>query len=144
MNERRAFQFNNGDVVVSVLEKKSGMLRPVELPFGNPEMDPKSGDIRPIRAVMNLGIEIEGRPGEYPDDLQQSVEIRVRYSADDQAAADRLNKPLVLAYWDGKAWIRFTAEKHGFRLEPDAVPHKGGFGVITITRWGDPPIIWGT
>jgi hypothetical protein len=144
MTNRKTFPFLKGDVVVSVPERKDRMLRPVELPFGSPDMDPKTGDIRPIRAVMNIGIEIEGRPGEYPDDLMQSVEIKVRYTAEDQAAADQAGKPLTLAYWDGSVWNRFTAEKHGFRLEPDPDPHQGGFGVITISKWGDPPIIWAT
>lgn len=142
MNKRR-YPFLNGDVVVSVPEKATGMLRAVELPLGNPDMNPKTGDFKPIRAVLNIGIEVEGRPGEFPDDLDEMVEIKVRYSPADKTAADREGKPLALGYWNGTAWIRFTAEKHGFVLEPDAIPQRGGFGVITISKWGDPPIGWG-
>jgi hypothetical protein len=27
---------------------------------------------------------------------------------------------------------------------PDADAQKGGVGTITITKWGDPPLSWGT
>lgn len=140
----RSFSFKNGDVIVAVPEIGSSRLRAVELPLGSPNMNPSGGDFKPIRAVVNLGIEFENNPGHYPEELNQAVEIRVRYTPADLAAADRANKPLALGYWDGKTWIRFTREKHGFRLEADANPQRGGFGVITIRKWGDPPVGWGT
>lgn len=141
---RRAFRFLKDDVEVSVPEQARRRLRAVELPLGDPDMRPRPGKFKPIRAVINLGMEFEDQPGEYPDELDQEIEVRIRYTRADRVAAEREGKPLVLAYWNGADWIPFTAEKHGFRLEPDSNPNRGGFGVITISKWGDPPVGWGT
>jgi hypothetical protein len=139
----KEFKFLNDDVIVSVPTDKPKKLKAIKLDdLGNPDMNPTSGDFTPIRVVANIVLEEEGKPGTYLTDLGQSVEIKIRYTKKDKAAADASFKPLALAFWDGNRWVRFV-EKHGFVLLPDPDPEKGGVGKVSITRWGDPPISWG-
>jgi hypothetical protein len=139
----KEFKFLNGEVVVSVPTDKPKKLKAVKLDdLGNPDMNPSGGDFKPIRVVANIVLEDENYPGVYLTDLGQSVEIKVRYTKKDKGAADAMKKPLALAFWDGKQWVRFI-EKHGFALLPDPDPEKGGIGKVSITKWGDPPIGWG-
>lgn len=137
------FKFLNDDVIVSVPTDKPKKLKAVKLDdMGNPDMNPSGGGFKPIRIIANIVLEEEGKPGAYLTDLGQSVEIKVRYTKKDKAAADAMNKTLALAFWDGSRWVRFT-QKHGFALQPDSNPEKGGVGKVTITQWADPPIGWG-
>jgi hypothetical protein len=135
------FTFASGELVVKIPSVSGAALRAVNLAIGAVNMQPPSG-FKPIRVVANVAIEREGQEGVYLTDLPQPVQISVRYRPSDQAAA--AGKPLSLAFWDGKSWVRFTSAKHSFKLTPDADPSQGGLGSITITRWGDPPISWGT
>jgi hypothetical protein len=138
------FPFLNGEVIVTVPTDKPKKLKAVKLDdLGNPDMNPVSGDFKPIRVVANIVLEEEGKPGAYLTDLGQTVEIKVRYTKKDKDAVEALNKPLALAFWDGSRWVPFV-EKHGFVLLPDPNPEKGGVGKVTISKWGDPPIGWGS
>jgi hypothetical protein len=140
----KKYSFLNGEVIVTVLTDKPKKLKAVKLDdLGNPDMNPSSGDFKPIRVVANIVLEEDGKPGEYLTDLEQMVEIKIRYTKADKAAADALNKPLALGFWDGTRWVRFTPEKHGFTLLPDVDLNKGGVGKISISKWGDPPSSWG-
>jgi hypothetical protein len=142
MNTKK-YTFLDGDVVVDVPEVAGKKLRPVKLDIGPVDMDPKTGDFKPIRVVANIALEDEANPGKYLTELGESVEIQVRYRPDDMKAARKDNKPLALGFWDGQRWIRFTREKHNFELRPDSAVEDSGFGVIVINRWGDPPTSWG-
>ena len=142
MNTKK-YPFLDGEVVVAVQDAPGKKLRPVKLDTGVVDMDPKTGDFKPIRVVANIVLEDEANPGEYLTELGQPVEIQVRYRPDDMRAARRDNKPLALGFWDGQGWVRFTAEKHSFELRPDATTPDSGYGVVVITRWGDPPTGWG-
>lgn len=135
------FTFANGEVVVSIANQPTPALRPVSLDIGPVNMQPTSG-FKPIRVVANIAIEQEGSPGSYLTNLPQAVQITLRYRPSDLAAA--AGKPLGLAFWDGKGWVRLTSAKHSFSLTADPDPQKGGVGSITISKWGDPPISWGT
>lgn len=141
---KKQFPFLNGAVTVSVPDKPGKKIRVVKLDLGTPNMKPKTGDFKPIRAVINVVLEDENKPGVYLTNLEQAVEIRVRYTAEDKQAADAAGATLALGFWDGKQWVRFTRQKHNFDLIPDPDPRKGGYGIVSITKWGDPPIGWGT
>jgi len=140
----KEFKFSNDEVTVTVPTDKPKKLKAVKLDdLGNPDMNPVSGDFKPIRVVANIVLEEEGKPGAYLTDLGQSVEIKVRYTKKDKDAVEAMNKQLALAFWDGSRWVPFV-EKHGFVLLPDTDPKKGGVGKVTISKWGDPPIGWGS
>lgn len=143
------FVFLNGDVTVSVATDKPKKLNAIKLDdLGNPDMNPVSGDFKPIRIIANIVLEEEGNPGVYLTDLGQAVDIKIRYTKADYNAAAALGKPLALGFWDvsQRRWVRLTAQKHGFLLQADDSDHpdKGGFGKITISKWADPASSWGT
>ena len=142
MNTKK-YSFLDGEVVVSVVEGAAKKLRPVKLEVGSVDMDPKTGDFKPIRVVANIVLEDEAKPGEYLTELGQSVEIQIRYRPSDMKEARKDNKPLALGFWDGQRWVRFTPEKHNFELRPDSAIEDSGYGVVSISRWGDPPTGWG-
>ena len=71
------------------------------------------------------------------------VEIHVRHTKADLAAAATHKKPLRLGYFYNNQWVYFTKEKHGFNLQSDPNPETGGKGIVKISRWGDPMIGWG-
>jgi hypothetical protein len=101
------------------------------------------GGFQPARLVMNFELYDEDQPEGNLAELEQPFELRVRYTRADRQRAESEGAALALAFWDGNTWVRFTAEKHGFHLEPDSNPARGGFGVVSITKWGDPPVSWG-
>jgi len=143
------FVFLNGDVVVTVPTDRPRKLNAVKLDdLGNPDMNPTSGDFKPIRVVANIVLEEEGKPGVFLTDLGQPVDIKIRYTKADHDAAAALGKPLALGFWDvsQRRWVRLTPKKHGFLLQADDPnhPEKGGFGKISISKWADPPSSWGT
>jgi hypothetical protein len=135
------FTFANGDVIVSIPSTTAPRLKAVDLGIGAVELHPASG-FQPIRVVTNVAIEEEGKPGVYLSSLGRTVKLKIKYRAADLKAAG--SKPLVLAFWDGSKWVPFTSAKHGFKLTAYADPAKGGYGMISIKKWGDPPISWGT
>jgi|WetSurMetagenome_2_1015567.scaffolds.fasta_scaffold1038335_1 hypothetical protein len=106
-------------------------------------MKPSKGGFQPARLVANFELYDEDQPEGFLVEFDQPFELRVRYTKADLQHAERDGAPLALAFWDGTTWVRFTAEKHGFNLQPDADPKNGGFGVVSISRWGDPPVSWG-
>jgi len=102
---------------------------------------PGGADFRPDRAITNLVLEDEARPGTVLTQFDPAFELRIRYTAADVTAAG--GGQLKMAFWNGTKWVLFTAAKHQFRLEPDATPATGGHGVAMISSWGDPPIAVG-
>ena len=95
-----------------------------------------------IRPVINIDFYDPHSPKTPLDTFNPPVTIHVRYTQADQAAAAAKNGRLNLAYWDNDQWVIFTPEKHKFRLIPDS-DSRGGEGVVEISRWGDPMIVWG-
>lgn len=106
-------------------------------------MQPATGGFQPARLVLNFELYDEANPGAALAQLEQPFELKIRYTKADLDAARSAGKPLSLAFWDGRTWVRFTGEKHQFRVEPDPAPGTGGTGYVTIKKWGDPPIAWG-
>jgi hypothetical protein len=97
------------------------------------------GEFTPFRPVIRLRLEEATKPGVEVTHFDPAITIRVRYTPKD--LKDAGNKGLVLGYWDGQ-WIRFK-EKHQFRLEPNEPAGAGGFGVVVLSDWVDPPLAWG-
>ena len=135
------FTLAGGEVTVSIPSSVTPRLRAVALDIGSVEMLPITG-FRPVRLVANVVIEQQSQPGIYLTSLPAAVKIKVKYRAADRQAAG--TKPLVLAFWDGTAWVPFTNAKHAFKLTAYADLSKGGYATVSITKWGDPPISWGT
>ena len=135
------FTLAGGEVTVSIPANLTPALRAVSLDIGAVEMQPATG-FRPIRMVANIAIEQVGKPGVYLTDLPAALHFKVKYRAADRQAAG--TKPLVLAFWDGAAWVPFTSAKHAFKLTAYADLSRGGYATVSITKWGDPPISWGT
>ncbi len=102
------------------------------------------GGFRPFRLVINLKLVDAAQPDREVSEFDPPIEIRVRYTASDLARAAAAGSSLCLGFWDGKQWIRFTAEKHQFHLESGPSPQAGGWGVVSISQWGDPINAWGT
>jgi len=102
------------------------------------------GEFHPFRLVINLKLLDAEQPDSELSVFDPPIEVRVHYTASDLASAAAAGKPLSLGFWDGKQWIRFTAEKHHFRLESGAKQEAGGWAVVSISRWGDPTIAVGT
>jgi hypothetical protein len=105
-------------------------------------MPGKPGGFQPGRVMINLILYDEDDPQKTPiTTFNPAIEVRFRYTAADlqQAAGNELE----LAYWMDGEWHKFTSQKHNFRLEPNSNPQSGGFGVVEIKKWGDPPIAWG-
>jgi hypothetical protein len=102
-------------------------------------------DFKPARIVANIQI-VDDEQGGLLTEFDPPFELRVAYTAADFQRAQTKNQNLTLGFWDGGRWIAFTSAKHGFHLEP-AAPNRplnaGGFGVVTLSKWGDPPLGWG-
>ncbi len=124
----------------------SGQGRPVlvqELPTPDLKAMPSvPGGFKPFRAVINLKLVDAAHPDQEVLTFSPPVVVRVRYTAQDLASANKAGGALSLGFWDGNQWIRFTREKHNFHLEPSA--KGGGWGVVNISHWGDPTKAWGT
>lgn len=135
------FSFANDEVAVTIPAGMSARLKAVSRDVGAVDMQPAE-HFRPIRVVANIVIEDESQPGNALTDLGGQVSFKVKYRASDLEAADK--KPLVLAFWDGKGWVPLTSAKHGFKLTAYTNPNNGGYATFSLTRWGDPPISWGT
>jgi hypothetical protein len=96
-----------------------------------------------IRHVINIDLYDPQGGKQSFETFDPPIEIHVRYTPADQAAAAAHKKPLRLAYFYNNKWVYFTKEKHGFYLQSDPNPENGGEGVVKISRWGDPMIGWG-
>jgi hypothetical protein len=102
------------------------------------------GGFHPFRLVINLKLVYAAQPDSEVSVFDPPIEVRVRYTAADLASAEAAGGLLCLGFWDSTQWIRFTPEKHQFRLESGASPKAGGWGVVSISHWGDPTKAWGT
>ncbi len=102
------------------------------------------GGFRPFRLVINLRLVDAMQPDTEVSTFDPPIEVRVRYTASDLKRAAAAGGSLCLGFWDGTQWNRFTPEKHQFHLESGASPLDGGWGVVSISQWGDPLKAWGT
>lgn len=132
----------------AVIVKFPGQARLVQverlaLPTDIP-MKAAPGGFQPFRLVINLRLVDAAQPDSQIAVFDPPIEVRIRYTADDLVRAKEASRPLSLGFWDGTQWIRFTPEKHQFRLEPEPTLDAGGWGVVSISHWGDPTHAWGT
>lgn len=142
MIQGKKFEFDAGDVRVTVPTQRKKAK--VEKLTKDTSLEQRElAGFKPIRVVFNFQVVDEDNPQTILTEFDPKFELRVRYTPADSRAAQAVNKPLALAYWDGSTWVKFTREKHEFRLEPDA-QGSGGFGVAMIGSWGDPNIVWGS
>lgn len=143
MANPKVFQFDQEGVKVTIPEQ-SRRVRAVTLPLGSlGKMAGKPGGFQPDRLVVNIALEDEDQPGVYLEEIDPPFELRVRYTRGDLEKAQKAGKELKLAFWDGTQWVVFTPEKHYFELQPSSQGDGGGYGVVRISRWGDPNIGWG-
>lgn len=98
------------------------------------------GEFAPFRPVMHLRLENADRPGEEVSQFEPAITLRVRYTAKD--VRDAGDRDPVLGFWDGAKWVKFK-EKHQFHLEASGPGQAGGFGVVVLSNWIDPPLAWG-
>lgn len=131
----------------AVVVKFPGQACPVQverlgIPMGIP-MKTAPGEFQPFRLVINLVMVDAAQPGNQVDVFDPPIEVRIRYTADDLAQAKEAGRTLSLGFWDGTQWIRFTPEKHQFRLKALSTPDAGGWGIVNISHWGDPTHAWG-
>ena len=136
-------EFDEEGVVITIPDQKKKIgVRKLAKGSLN-EMRPVKDGFKPARLVVNFELYDEDQPDKYLVEFDAPFEVKVRYTKADLKRAEEESAPLALGYWDGSGWVRFTLEKHGFHLVPDANPEKGGFGVLSIKKWGDPPVSWG-
>lgn len=140
-------EFREDGVIVAIVTHPSQAkpIRAQRLDMPKEETMPSvPGGFKPFRLVINLKMVYADRPDVEVNTFDPPIEIRVKFKASDVEAAKAEGKPLSLGFWDGTQWIRFTLEKHQFHLEPASTPNGGGWGVVRISHWGDPPKAWGT
>jgi hypothetical protein len=124
---------------VSVPAQKGPRLAVLGAPFTSLE-GLTGGEFTPRRPVIHLRLEDADQPGVEVRHFDPAITLRVRYTPKD--LKDAGDAGLVLGYWDGAQWIKFK-EKHQFRLEPNEPAGSGGFGVVVLSDWVDPPLAWG-
>ncbi len=118
--------------------------RVVKLPLGSLQnMKPQVGGFQPGRLVINVVGEFMDAPGTAIQEFDPPLQLKINYSPADHEFAHKENKPMKLAFWNGNAWVPFTSEKHQYKLYPNANPSSGGYAMVVIRSWGDPPISWG-
>jgi hypothetical protein len=131
-----------------VIVKFPGQAKPVQakrlalLPITS--MPSLPGGFQPFRLVINFKLVEAEPPGNDVLEFMPPIEVHVHYSISDIKKAEEIGKPLSLGFWDGKQWIRFTPEKHQFRLVTKKSAEAGGDCIVKLSHWGDPPIAVGT
>lgn len=137
-------EFNNGTVLLSI-PKQAGLVDVRQLDLPEIETLPVIPiGFHPFRLVINLKFVDPMQPDKEVIEFDPPVEVRIRYTKEDYAIVKAVRRDLCLGFWDGERWIRFTPRKHNFHLEYDTTPENGGWGVVSISNWGDPPHAWGT
>jgi hypothetical protein len=134
---------DRADVSVAVQAQKSGIQVKVQASRLASLAGMEGGEFTPFRPVITLGLVNAQNTSEVLTRFDPAVEVRVRYTQQDlQRAGDR---PLVLGFWDGGKWVKFgKGNKHTFRLEAIGQGQAGGFAVVEISDWTDPPCAWGS
>lgn len=140
----KRFSFDNQRVIVD-LPASPRRLKAVSLPIEGLDagIQRVDGEFEPIRTVINIAVVDEDDPKKFIEKFAEPFQLRVRYSNEDLHAAQSRGRELRLGYWDGKNWKRFKKVKHKFAIQPDDDPKTGGYGVVQISDWGDPPVAWG-
>jgi hypothetical protein len=143
MVEGQDWPFSEEGVQVTV-PSQAKSVKVVKLPLASLRElpTPVSVDFEPFRPVINFEVQYED--GTKVEEFNPPIQISVRYTSDDFKNADNVGKSLKLGSWDGTTWWLYTAEKDSFQLVPDGKePSAGGWGVVLVSKWGDPTQVWG-
>ena len=100
--------------------------------------DPTSFEL--IRLIGNLKFTSTSDRATTHFRFDPPVHLQVRYSADDETRATRVNEHLALAWWNGQNWVRFQVGST--RVVPGR-PLEGGMRYFDVSEIDDPPIGWG-
>lgn len=142
MSPNKTFRFEQEGVQVNV-PQPARKIKAISLPRqALKNMPPKPGGFQPGRVVINIALVYEDAPDEFLTEFDSPFELRVRYTPGDLRRAQQANQSLQLAFWDGSDWVVFTRSKHQFELVPEE-HGEGGYGVVQLSRWGDPNVAWG-
>jgi hypothetical protein len=87
----------------------------------------KTGTKKPVAAYKNVKAS-----------AKTYFEVEVDFTTADTAEAAKKNKPLRLAYYDGKKWVPFEGAAITNKVEK-----KTGFWRVQLKEFIDPPIAWG-
>ncbi|NJD59151.1 MAG: hypothetical protein C3F13_02130 [Anaerolineales bacterium] len=99
----------------------------------------------PFRPVIDLNVVKIASPATKVNRFTPPIEVKVRFTPADLAAAEARGKSLCLGYWDGTAWIRCTPPAvRGFQMIYEPRGKYAGWGIVTFDGWGDPGKAWGT
>jgi hypothetical protein len=135
------YKLEDDKVTIYIPAKKMPDLKAVRLDIGDVPMD-ATKDFTPINVVANIAIIDKNRPGIFLSKLGGKIKIKVRYEEKDLEKV--VNERFILAFWDGKDWVLLNKAKHKFYRFTYENHKRGGYGVIWIEEWSDPPMAWGT
>ena len=133
----RQFKFAKDQVIVNIPTKIKPKLKAVRKKIGVVPME-ATENFKPIRVVANIAFEKVGKPGKFVTNLGGNIKIKVKFREKDKIKAG--DKQLILAYWNKKKWVLIPIIKMVYYVNPS----KGGYGIISINKWRDPPMAWGT
>jgi len=136
-------EFKEGVIVNFPGQGKPIQVQKLDLPAIE-SMTTATGGFLPFRLVINLKLVDAEQPNTVVSVFDPPIEVRVRFKTSDLANAAKARKPLCLGFWDGTQWIRVTPKDHKYRPDPGPSPQAGGWGVFSISQWGDPTIAVGT
>ena len=136
--------FKNGDVVVFIPDQKNHLkvdVKEIAPPTLTGTTTVAIG-FHPFRMVIGLEFYNPASSGDVVAQFDPAIEVSIRYTDQDMSIAKNAGRDLLLGFWDGKRWLRFTVAKHAFKLEPDKA--SGGWGKVKVKDWSDPAKAWGT
>ena len=111
-------------------------------PISEKAMSVWTENFEPNRLILNLAFATGEDPNELVEEFDQPVQVLIWYKESDQGFADEKKKPVAMAFWNGKSWVRFE-DMYEFRLVEDDRKGYVGYAEIILTRWDDPMIAWG-
>ncbi len=94
---------------------------------------------QPFRLVINLKMVEAAKPANIVTTFNPPIEIKVRFTAADYAAAISTSGKLKMGYWDGNTWTDCKVS-----IESKRSPDKGGWLVTKIAHWMDPTLALGS
>jgi hypothetical protein len=135
---RRAYPFEG--ITIIVPDQGDGAFEIDVVQKEIPDLPRKSNGITLIRPIANIVIKHGNQPLK---SFKPPVELRVAYRYGDLAKVEHKRSELILAYYDGQKYIKFTEEDNDYLIhKPTSTT--GLLAECKIHKWaGDPPIIWG-
>ena len=120
--------------------------RILRIPYPPPDEMPKikvADQPWPRVVRLNVAVARQDTPDILVTHFDPKLVVEMTYSAEDLRIAQeyKLDYP-VFGFWDGCAWVLFTAEKHGLTYHPAASPTNevAGYAQVSLSEWSDPAI----